>query len=63
MSFCRLRNKDYYETMKYVIEKDTSLIKSEKNGLVKYLKKEVVQNQEFLEHIDQLKSENERLKQ
>lgn len=42
MSFCRLRNKDYYETMKYVIEKDTSLIKSEKNGLVKYLKKEVV---------------------
>ena len=41
----------HFENERFMVEKDKDLIKSEKEGLIKYLKREIVQNQEFLDHI------------
>ncbi|TNV85933.1 hypothetical protein FGO68_gene1439 [Halteria grandinella] len=51
-------NNKEYETYSYLYDKDQDLLKSEKHGLMKYLRKEVVQNQEFLDRISELEGIN-----
>eukprot|EP00347_Sterkiella_histriomuscorum_P007863 403347270 len=51
-------NKAEYETFSYLYDKDQDLIRSEKGSLLKYLRKEVVQNQDFLDRINELENIN-----
>ncbi|CDW75895.1 UNKNOWN [Stylonychia lemnae] len=54
-------NRTEYETFSYLYDKDQDLIRSEKGSLLKYLRKEVVQNQEFLDRINELEQINQQL--
>lgn len=54
-----MENQREYETFSYLYDKDQDLLKSEKAGLLKYLRKEVVQNQEFLDRIAELEQINQ----
>lgn len=50
-----------YETYSYLYDKDQDLLKGEKEALLKYMRKEVVQNEEFLQRIGELEYEKELL--
>ena len=50
-------NQVEYETFSYLYDKDQNLISTEKSALLKYMRKEVVQNEEFLQRIRELEWE------
>ena len=52
-----------YEAFSYVYDKDQELLKSEKGSLLRFMRQEVVQNQEFLDRIAQLEAENLQLQE
>ena len=45
------------DTFTYLYDKDTELMRAEKGALLKYMQKEVVQNQEFLDRISELEGQ------
>ena len=54
-----MENQKEYETYSYLYDKDQDLLKSEKTSLLKYMRKEVVQNEEFLDRINELEYEKD----
>ena len=55
----RVDNQREYETYSYLYDKDTEMMRGEKEAMLKYMRREVVQNQEFLDRIRELEAENE----